>query len=66
MEFKLHIVINNKSEILNFTTKKALVNDRTLLRNKRFLDKIYRKLYADKCYMCKDLMQLLFVNALQI
>lgn len=49
--FKLHIVINDKGEILNFTITQANVDDRTPLKKKSFLDKIYGKLYADKGYI---------------
>ena len=64
--FKLHIVINDKGEILNFTITQANVDDRTPLKSERFLDKIYGKLYADKGYIGKDLMQLLFADGLHL
>ncbi len=64
--FKLHIVINDKGEILNFTITQANVDDRTPLKKKNFLDKIYGKLYADKGYIGKDLMQILFVDGLHL
>ena len=64
--FKLHIVINDKGEILNFTITQANVDDRTPLKKKSFLEKIYGKLYADKGYVGKDLMQLLFADGLHL
>lgn len=64
--FKLHIIINDKGEILNFTITQANVDDRTPLKKKSFLDKIYGKLYADKGYIGKDLMQLLFADGLHL
>lgn len=64
--FKLHIVINDKGEILNFTITQANVDDRSPLKKKSFLDKIYGKLYADKGYVGKDLMQLLFADGLHL
>lgn len=64
--FKLHIVINDKGEILNFTITQANVDDRTPLKKKSFLDKIYGKLYADKDYIGKNLMQLLFVDGVHL
>jgi len=64
--FKLHIIINDKGEVLNFTITQANVDDRVPLKNKRFLDKIYGKLYADKGYISKDLMQLLFADGLHL
>jgi hypothetical protein len=64
--FKLHSIINDKGEILNFTITQATIDDRTPLKKKRFLDKIYGKLYADKGYIGKDLMQLLFADGLHL
>ena len=64
--FKLHIIINDKGEILNFTITQANVDDRTPLKKERFLDKIYGKLFADKGYIGKELMQLLFVDGVHL
>jgi len=64
--FKLHIVINDKGEILNFTITQANVDDRTPLKNKSFLDKIFGKLFADKGYIGKELMQMLFVDGVHL
>jgi len=64
--FKLHLIINDKGENLNFTITQANVNDRTLLKKKSFLEKIYGKLYANKSYVGKDLMQLLFDDGLHL
>ena len=64
--FKLHIIINDKGEILNFAISQANLEDRVPLKKKRFLDKIYGKLYADKGYIGKDLMQLLFADGVHL
>lgn len=64
--FKLHIIINDKGEILNFTITQANVDDRQPLKDERFLDKIYGKLFADKGYIGKDLMQLLFADGIHL
>lgn len=64
--FKLHIIINDSGEILNFTITQASEDDRAPLRNERFLDRIFGKLFADKGYIGKDLAQLLFVDGLQL
>ncbi|WP_166962398.1 IS982 family transposase [Yeosuana marina] len=64
--FKLHIVINDKGEILNFTITQANVDDRTPLKKKSFLDKIFGKLFADKGYIGKELMQMLFVDGVHV
>ncbi len=64
--FKLHIVINDKGEILTFTITQASDDDRTPLKQKRFLDKIFGKLFADKGYIGKDLAKTLFIDGVQI
>ena len=64
--FKLHIIINDRGEILNFTITQANVDDRKPLKKERFLDKIYGKLFADKGYIGKELMQMLFVDGVHL
>ena len=64
--FKLHIIINDKGEILNFTITQANVDDRTPLKKQSFLDKIFGKLFADKGYIGKELMQMLFVDGVHL
>ncbi len=64
--FKLHIIINDKGEILTFTITQASEDDRTPLKQERFLDKIYGKLFADKGYVGKDLAKLLFIDGIQM
>ena len=59
--FKLHLIINDKGEILNFVITQANVDDREPLKNAKFVDKIYGKLYADKGYIGKKLSDL-FIN----
>lgn len=58
--FKLHIIINNKGEILDFMITRANVDDRTPLKTDNFLKKLFGKLYADKGYISKELTALLF------
>ena len=64
--FKLHIIINDKGEILTFTITQASEDDRTPLKQERFLDKIFGKLFADKGYVGKDLAKLLFIDGIQM
>lgn len=64
--FKLHIIINDKGEILNFTITRANVDDRTPLKNENFLKKVFGKLFADKGYLGKELMQKLFVDDIHL
>ena len=64
--FKLHIVINDRGEILNFTITRASTDDRAPLQQDRFLDRIFGKLYGDKGYLGKDLAKILFVDGVHL
>lgn len=64
--FKLHLIINDKGEILNFVITQGNVDDRDPLKNKDFVSKIQGKLYADKGYIGKKLTELLFVDGLHL
>lgn len=64
--FKLHIVINDRGEILSFCVTQANVDDREPLNNESFLKKIFGKLFGDKGYICKKMQQLLFVDGIQL
>ncbi len=54
--FKLHLIINDKGEILNFTLTQASTDDREPLKTQGFIKKLFGKLYADKGYIGKELM----------
>lgn len=62
--FKLHIVINDKGEILSFCITQANIDDREPLKNELFLKAVFGKLYGDKGYISKKLQELLFVNGI--
>lgn len=64
--FKLHIVINDKGEILSFTITPANVDDREPLKNESFLKGIFGKLFADKGYISKQLEKILFVDGVHL
>ena len=64
--FKLHIVINDKGEILSFCVTQANVDDREPLKNETFLKKIFGKLFGDKGYISEKLNQMLFVDGIQL
>lgn len=63
---KLHLIINDKGEILSFVITPANVDDREPLKNDKFLEKIKGKLYADKGYVSRNLTELLFVDGLHL
>lgn len=64
--FKLHLICNEKGELLNFMITPGDVDDRKPLEYKAFIDFIYGKLVADKGYISKNLFQRLFVDGIQL
>lgn len=64
--FKLHIIINDKGELLDFLISQASTDDRTPIKQDSFLKKIFGSLYADKGYISKVLTELLFSQGLHL
>lgn len=64
--FKLHIIVNDKGELLDFVITQANVDDRTPLKEMNFLKKIFGSMYADKGYISKELAALLFDQGLHL
>lgn len=64
--FKLHIIINDKGELLDFLISQASTDDRTPIKQDNFLKKIFGSLYADKGYISKELTELLFSQGLHL
>lgn len=64
--FKLHLVINDKGEILNFAITQANVDDREPLKKERFLKDIFGKLFGDKGYISKEISNILFVDGIHL
>ena len=64
--FKLHLICNEKGELLNFMITPGDVDDRKPLEYKEFVELIYGKLVADKGYISKTLFQRLFVDGIQL
>ena len=64
--FKLHIIINDKGELLDFIITQANVDDRSPIKENNFLKKIFGSLYADKGYISKELTNLLFDQGLHM
>ena len=63
--FKLHLICNEKGELLNFMITPGDVDDREPLKYEAFMEFIYGKLVGDKGYIGKELFQRLFVNGIQ-
>ncbi len=64
--FKLHIIVNDKGEILNFVITQGNVDDREPLKEGNILNQIFGSLYADKGYISKDLAAMLFDDGLHL
>lgn len=64
--FKLHIVVNDKGELLDFIITQANVDDRTPIKQDNFLKRVFGSLYADKGYLSKELATLLFDQGLHL
>ena len=64
--FKLHLIVNDKGEIINFVITPGNVDDRQPLKDLNFLKKVSGKLFADKGYISKELFETLFVDGIQL
>ncbi len=64
--FKLHLIINDKSEILNFMFPPGNVDNRESLKHGKFLKNIKGKLCADMGYIGQALFENLFLNGIQL
>ena len=60
--FKLHLVCNEKGELLSFMLTPGNVDDRDLLKNAAFLENISGKLVGDKGYISKGLADKILVR----
>ena len=64
--FKLHLICNEKGELLNFMITPGDIDDRKPLEYKAFVDAIYGKLVGDKGYISRHLFERLFVDGIQL
>ena len=64
--FKLHLIINDKGEILSFYLTKGNVDDRNLKLMTSMTQDIFGKLFGDKGYISKALAELLWGNGIQM
>ena len=58
--FKLHLIINEIGQILDFQITQANVDDRSPLKKGDILKRIWGKLYGDKGYVSQKLGEILF------
>lgn len=64
--FKLHLVVNDKGELLSLMITQAHVDDREPLKNQGFIKTLKGKLFADKGYISQALTQVLFLDGLHL
>ena len=64
--FKLHLICNEKGELLNYIITSRDIDDRKPLEYKAFAEFLYGKLVGDNGYIGKDLFQRLFVHGIQL
>jgi hypothetical protein len=64
--FKLHIVINDKGEIIDFLFTPGNTDDREPLKDKNFHKNLFGKLFGDKGYISQSLFELLFIDGIHL
>src|SRR5690606_16600414 len=64
--FKLHLIINDRGEILSFYLTKGNVDDRNLKAMASMTQDIFSKLFGDKGYISKALSEILWGNGIQL
>jgi len=64
--FKLHIIINDKGEIISFVITQGNVDDRQPLSMESFIRAVSGKLYADRGYISAKLAEILFVDGIHL
>ncbi|MDL2322974.1 transposase [Bacteroidales bacterium OttesenSCG-928-A17] len=64
--FKLHLIINDKGEIISFVITQGNVDDRQPLSIESFIRNVSGKLYADRGYISQKLAEMLFVDGIHV
>ena len=64
--FKLHLIINDKGELLSFYLTKGNVDDRNIELMTAMTKDVFGKLFGDKGYISKALAELLFQDGIQL
>ena len=64
--FKLHLICNERGELLNFMLTKANVDDRNPEVFNRLIDNVFEKLFADKGYISQGLFERLFNDGIEL
>ena len=64
--FKLHLIINDKGEILDFIITPGNIDNRKPLSDMNLHKIIFGKLFGDKGYISKDLFEQLFIDGVHL
>ena len=64
--FKLHLIINDKGEVLNFILTKGNIDDRQPLLAGNLLKEVWGKVFGDKGYISKQLFDFLFMDGIHL
>jgi hypothetical protein len=64
--FKLHIIVNDKGEVINFAITEANIDDRQPLISGKLIKEIWGKLFGDRGYISKSLFEMLFVDGIHL
>jgi hypothetical protein len=64
--FKLHLVLSDTGDMINFMLTPGNTDDRSPLKNEAFVDKLFGKLFADKGYISKQLFENLFAEGIHL
>ena len=64
--FKIHLIVNDVGQIVDFMLTPGNVNDRAPLKIKSFIKKLWGKLFGDKGYIGKTLFENLFYNGIHL
>ena len=64
--FKLHLVINDKAEIITYQITPGNTDDRAPLKDDSFTKKLFGKLIGDRGYISKSLFDKLFVDDIHL
>jgi len=64
--FKLHLIVADTGEVVDFMLTPGNVNDRKPLKVERFIKKLFGKLFGDKGYIGKELFKSLFFRGIHL
>jgi hypothetical protein len=64
--FKLHLIVNDRGELLSFFLTPGNVDDRDINVISKMTKKLWGKIFADRGYISKTLFEFLFMNGIQL